>query len=273
MGSYGPEDERPRRWDGKVGPDRRILGLTVFAGGLGLLTAWLHSLGAGPLAAPPAAPTAWSAWVGSSDPFVATMALLRLGLHSLCSYQLVVTVIGITARLVRAARLVRLAAAVSLPPVRRLLGRALGVSLATVVVTAGLPSASGPAMAHFDTVAPFPLELLGGHAEPDPSEPWVPLEDPGASQAPALHGPKDEDLEAPLLRVVRSGESFWSIASDALQGAWGRRPADPEVMAYWREIIERNRHGLADPGNPDLIFPGQELRLPDVPDRPDGAGS
>jgi hypothetical protein len=257
----------------KVDPDRRILGLTVFAGGLGLLTAWLHSLGAGPLAAPPAAPSAWSDWVGSSDPFVATMALLRLGLLSLCSYQLVVTGIGVTARLVRAARLVRLAAAVSLPPVRRLLGRALGVSLATVVVTAGLPTTSGPAAAQSGSmVAPFPLELLGGQVEPDHPGPWGPSEDPGAHQAPALHGPRDGDQEAALLRVVHSGESFWSIASDALQAAWGRPPADPEVMAYWREVIERNRHGLVDPGNPDLIFPGQELRLPDVPDRPDGSG-
>jgi nucleoid-associated protein YgaU len=62
-------------------------------------------------------------------------------------------------------------------------------------------------------------------------------------------------------RVV-SGESLWSIAQDALAHRWGREPTDAEVLPYWERVIEHNRAALADPDNPDLLFPGDEVRLP-----------
>jgi hypothetical protein len=36
------------------------------------------------------------------------------------------------------------------------------------------------------------------------------------------------------------------------------------VLAYWERVVDHNRDGLADPDNPDLIFPGDEVRLPPV---------
>jgi hypothetical protein len=54
--------------------------------------------------------------------------------------------------------------------------------------------------------------------------------------------------------AVRPGDSFWSIAEDHA----GRT----EVVAYWRELIEVNRERLVDRSNPDLLYPGQVLRLP-----------
>ena len=38
---------------------------------------------------------------------------------------------------------------------------------------------------------------------------------------------------------------------------------DRRVIAYWRRLVEANRGRLLDPGNPDLLVPGQELVLPD----------
>jgi hypothetical protein len=34
------------------------------------------------------------------------------------------------------------------------------------------------------------------------------------------------------------------------------------VGRYWRRLIDTNRDRLVDPGNPDLLVPGQELVLP-----------
>jgi nucleoid-associated protein YgaU len=53
--------------------------------------------------------------------------------------------------------------------------------------------------------------------------------------------------------VVRPGDSFWSIAEDEAEG---------DVASYWRALIDANRDRLVDPGNPDLLYPEQVLRLP-----------
>jgi nucleoid-associated protein YgaU len=37
---------------------------------------------------------------------------------------------------------------------------------------------------------------------------------------------------------------------------------DGEVVRYWLRLIEANTDRLADPANPDLIFPGQVFALP-----------
>lgn len=57
----------------------------------------------------------------------------------------------------------------------------------------------------------------------------------------------------PRLHVVRPGESLWSIA-EATSAA-----ADPAQR--WRAIWSANRDVIGD--DPDLILPGQRLRLPD----------
>lgn len=62
--------------------------------------------------------------------------------------------------------------------------------------------------------------------------------------------------------VVVSGESFWSIARELLAVELGRAPTDAEVVPVWRRLIEANHDRLVVPGEPDLIFPGQQLVLP-----------
>jgi nucleoid-associated protein YgaU len=57
--------------------------------------------------------------------------------------------------------------------------------------------------------------------------------------------------------VVEPGDSFWSIAEDVV-GSGDERAAG----RYWRALIEANRSRLVDPGNPDLLVPGQELVVP-----------
>lgn len=122
---------------------QRILGFGTWCAALLLGTAVFHALGDGNLAPPPLAPSAWGPWVEDRDALVATMALLRLLVLGLCWYLVGVTTVGTVARLLRAASLTRLADALTLPLVRRLLQQTFGVVLATTMIAA----ATGPGVA------------------------------------------------------------------------------------------------------------------------------
>jgi nucleoid-associated protein YgaU len=67
---------------------------------------------------------------------------------------------------------------------------------------------------------------------------------------------------APHEHIVVAGESLWTIARDVVAGELGRSPTDAEVAGYWVELIETQRPFLANPEDPDLIFPGERVRLP-----------
>jgi nucleoid-associated protein YgaU len=130
---------------------QRILGFGTWCVALLVGTALFHALGDGRLAPPPLDPSAWVPWIEDRDALIATMALLRLVVLGLCWYLVGVTTVGTIARLLRAARLTRIADALTLPIVRRLLQQTLGVVLATAMVTA----ATGPSL----TVPPAPVQV------------------------------------------------------------------------------------------------------------------
>jgi hypothetical protein len=75
------------------------------------------------------------------------------------------------------------------------------------------------------------------------------------------------------LTTLLDDDDVWEIMLNApeeeLSDAWGRDDlTDAEVATYWRTLIAQNMDQLVDPGNPDLLFPGQELTLPNVPPAP-----
>ena len=159
----------------------------------------------------------------ADDPAVAVMAVIRGVAGVLAAYLFVVTVLAV--------RLPRLAPRF----VARLVAGAVGTGL---------------------LVAP-----LAAAADPRPRPP---------AEAPVLRRVPDErsrDLSAPDVVhsgpenesvVVAPGEHLWSIAERAVAERLGRAPTDDEVAPYWREVVDLN-HQLADP---DLVFPGTEIRLP-----------
>jgi hypothetical protein len=65
--------------------------------------------------------------------------------------------------------------------------------------------------------------------------------------------------------VVRAGDSLWRIAAFGLRAAHGREPTDAEIDPYWRALVALNRPRLRDPGNADLIRPGDAIELPKIP--------
>ncbi len=70
-------------------------------------------------------------------------------------------------------------------------------------------------------------------------------------------------LETPTLTVVvQPGDHLWSIAENRVQLALGATASESDVRSYWIALIETNADRLVEPGNADLIVPGQELVLP-----------
>ena len=69
---------------------------------------------------------------------------------------------------------------------------------------------------------------------------------------------------------VERGDHFWRIAEDTLTKSWGRPPTDAQIVPYWQQVIEANRDRLSPPGDPSLIYPGQEFALPSPPPAPGG---
>ncbi len=247
-----------------------------------------------------APPALWSldgtrAWLEERQPAEVAFAILRLVALALGWYLLVVTVVSVVARLLRLAAVATVVDVVTVPGVRRLVNAAVGFSL---VVTAypGMAAASsapppvetmrrlpddpaggsgaaappGPAPAHTTiTMRRLPDEPPdGAPASPSPGPPAT----PSTPSTPATPTATQIAPTAPRAGSgswpVRPGDHFWAVAERVLADAWGRPPTDAEVRPYWRALVETNRPRLADPANPDLLFPGQSLTVPHPPARP-----
>jgi hypothetical protein len=65
---------------------------------------------------------------------------------------------------------------------------------------------------------------------------------------------------------VGEGDNLWTIARDHLARVTRRRAGDlaeREIARYWLDVVDANRAGLRS-GDPDLIFPGEMIKLPPV---------
>jgi hypothetical protein len=224
--------------------------LAAWIAGLGLAIAGLHALGSGPLATPRT--DGLTDWLRTTDPAVVAATTVRLGCLALAWYLLAVTVVTGAARVVRLpAPATRTLDALAPAPLRRLVRRAAGVALATGTLATALPVT--PAWASTETDRdPIVMRRL-------PDE---------GSTAPTPQSPQAPPPTAPATWRIEPGQHLWLVAERTLERAWGHPPDDRAVDPYWRALIERNRHRLVDPANPDLVLAGQELELPDVPPSP-----
>lgn len=267
--------------------------------GIALFTGWTDQRLATPSLLDP---TAWGAWAEARDPTIAAIAVVRLVLIALTWYLLGATTIQVVAQLSDNMRLARLANALSIPMVRRVVRVGLGASLAASMVTsATTPHEPVAATAHVTSTvaadgarreptspgtatgntATAPTMIRGGVAD-----------DPAAGDPPTLHvgaattGDRAQPPNGPpTMRTgatdpagdcapadavagddtwtVRSGDHLWNIAERVLADHLGHAPTDAQVAPYWRRVIEANRQRLPDPGNPDLVLPGMKVEVPD----------
>lgn len=120
------------------------------------------------------------------------------------------------------------------------------------------PSAVDPPAAPLATPSPTPAAGPG----PTPEAPRAAPTAPPATVATAVPSAPVHASDAVAEVVVRPGESFWLLAERHEAHRLGRQPTEAEVGACWQELVALNRHRLAVPGDPDLLFPGQRLILP-----------
>ena len=182
-----------------------------------------------------------SQWVQREGAATATFALARVVGLGLALYAASVGLLGVVAGVTQVASLRRLVLHITLPALRPFVAP---VVAATLTLAAAMPAGAQ------------------GRGDPSPRPPIMQIVD--ASTAP----------DPPVLRVatppeslsthtVAPGDTFWSIAEDALR-AWGAQATDAEIVPYWRALIDANRDRLEARDEPDLIYPGQVFVLPPV---------
>lgn len=174
----------------------------------------------------------------------------------------------------------------TLPPVRRLVRRAVALSIAGSAVAGPLT----PAVANLTGgvgSAPVVIEVdEAGHLHPPGSS-----EDRTDGDRPDIVVPPHlEPLPPPVIAspadrlspgsepsvggshshsvVVRRGDHLWSLAARHLAQVLGRSDlGEHEIARYWVRVIEANRDTIRS-GNADLVYPGEVIELPAVTPSP-----
>jgi hypothetical protein len=154
-------------------------------------------------------------------------------------------------------------------PVRRLID---GVVAGAVVITIGLPATAitmtgpgyipDPAGDPIETDVPI-TETLPGSILPGtlflPAH-QVPVPEVGEPESVAPQGTVPNE---PTEVVVKSGDHMWALAEQRLIQVRGRGVSDTEIAPYWLQVIGVNLSRIRS-GDPDLIFPGEILFLPET---------
>lgn len=227
----------------------RLRGLALVAA-LGMAAValwWLRTVVGTPVVGSWAAAERWYETVG---PASAIVACVRVGAMALAGWLAMAAAVALLAAAnpwSGAQAMVDLIAPRSL---QRLVHGLAGLSL-----TAGLAL---PAPSAGILGSPSETAALMVRADPADGEgtATMHLVDAPTPDGPAPEGPVSKRV------VVVPGDSFWSIAEEAVRDAGVAQPDDADVARYWRRVIEQNRTTLVDPATPDLIYAGQVFTLP-----------
>ncbi|MFP3881918.1 MAG: LysM peptidoglycan-binding domain-containing protein [Actinomycetota bacterium] len=140
---------------------------------------------------------------------------------------------------------------ITLPLVRRAVA-------GLAAVTFGLSSITALAQTTPETtVVTVDHSHLRQEATPTPNlQPLVEVH----TEEPRIEQPEGS-YSAPLTWLVRPGDHLWKIAGQHLRIVLDRPPTRDEHARYWLEVIEAARPVIRS-GDPDLIYPGEEIPLP-----------
>lgn len=146
-------------------------------------------------------------------------------------------------------------------------GLFIGVGAVVVPLTGHMARTANPLESAAETLQLTKLDdsitllQLRPDADADVGRPRAPVPD----TPPPRVDTRPSRLEVDHSWTVAPGDSFWAIADEHLQDSWDRAVSESEVATYWTLLIAANTDRLVEPGNPDLLFPGQVLTLPEVP--------
>lgn len=232
---------------------------------LAVALTWLHRQGE---ALGPPALHEIPDWLEAGGAEVAVVAILHRACMLVGWYLLATTAAAAVLGWLRVPRAVRAVEAFSPPPVRRLVRTVAGMAM-TATATASMAASAG---AHtFDDGAPpgavTTAPPTGGSSEEVTMRRIIESRPEGQTVEMRLLPPEADDAVAPPTdglrqRTIVAGDHFWSIAEEELAAARSRPVSDAEVDPYWRLLVDTNRPEVVDP---DLLFPGQVVRIPPVP--------
>ena len=235
----------------------RIRGLLVLSALIAAasLLWWLRGAVGTPAVESWGAAEQWYDTVGPASAVVACARVVALGTAVCLALAAALEVLASTHPWTGAGALADVVAPRSLQRmVHGLAGLSLTAGVALPAPSAGILAIDGPAV---------PLAALVDPAEREGTATMHLVAQPGVDQ-PGVDQPVVDQpaVEAVTQVTVLPGDSFWSIAEDALRTASAPAPGDAEVARYWRRVIEENRAALVDPATPDLIYSGQVFTLP-----------
>lgn len=192
------------------------------------------------------------------------MAALRLVGLGVGWWLLVTTATTAAATLARAERLAGLVRPMTWAVARRAADRAVAAGLSVALLAPG-----GPAMADATDSPPPPALSEPADVESGPSNERADGGPAGSreSRGDAERRTPRERREESRMHEIAAGEHLWGIAAEALAAHRGVAPdelADREIATHWREVVEAN-DGRLRSGDPDLVYPGEQLRLPPPP--------
>ncbi|MGE0879997.1 MAG: LysM peptidoglycan-binding domain-containing protein [Acidimicrobiia bacterium] len=219
----------------------------------GLVASNLLLLAIGPAVPLPHASTeAVADWFADVGPAGALMGSLRALAFAVVWYLSIVTVLGLVGRMSGGHRATKLIDRISVPLVRRMLGPALGtvMTVSTLTGTAGASAVPRSDIATTAGTPPVAVLVLEAPA-PAPAAMEVDFEASTDPPVPAVSAIAVDTI------TVQPGDHFWAIAETRAASA-----DHASVTEYWHRLIDANRDRLADPDNPDLLFAGQVLVLP-----------
>ena len=124
------------------------------------------------------------------------------------------------------------------------------------------PSTAGAQEVSPPSERPAPPTSARQSEDEDRAAPGADGDDPGRETDEGSRREAPEPTVGPTTVTVTRGDSLWSLSEARMSTHLGRRAGDTEIAPYWRAVVEENRGRLRS-GHPDLIHPGEEVRLPD----------
>ena len=229
-------------------------------------------------------------WLGETTPEEVLVALVRVVALALAWWLAASTILYALARAIRVPSLLSVVEWATLPAVRRLVDGVAATTIAAgsvlgpsgvaaappaddtaVVVKLGAESSPATTTPRYrprpagsgDAVGPRPAPISAAGTTAPPARSAMPsaVAEGGDDSSPTA-GPRRAE-EAPGY-VVQSGDNLWRIAEGHVATLTGQPATDlaiAEVSSYWVRLVDHNSGRLRS-GDPDLIYPGEQLTLP-----------
>ena len=174
------------------------------------------------------------------------------------------TLIYVAVRAMRAPTLIRAVASITLPAIRRVSEGALAAILVTTTIAPTPVRADAPppvVVVVNEDGSLLPPGLV--NPEPQTFDEVRPTTEMVVSPLPYL--PTEAEGVAadnqPAIVTVQAGDNLWTMSRHHLTAMFNRRPANQEIVPYWRQVIALNQSNLIS-GDPDLIYPGEVIAMP-----------